>query len=157
MSFDYENPAVAQKVAEKLASFFIDTNARERGSQADQTSAFLEAQMTDARTRLEAQEKKLKDFRERNAGRLPTQMQTNMQAIQNAQLALAGDGAVAGAGSGSQAGARPPLHRRRRGRGGRRPRLRSAAAPGAPAAAERHAAAAPRSRPRTSWRRWRRA
>jgi polysaccharide chain length determinant protein (PEP-CTERM system associated) len=88
VSFDYENPAVAQKVAEKLASYFIDTNARERGSQADQTSAFLDSQMTDARTRLEAQEKKLKDFRERNAGRLPTQMQTNMQAIQNAQLAL---------------------------------------------------------------------
>ena len=88
VSFDYENPAVAQKVAEKLASFFIDTNARERGSQANQTSDFLEAQMSDARTRLEAQEKKLKDFRERNSGRLPTQVQANMQAIQNAQLAL---------------------------------------------------------------------
>ena len=88
VSFDYENPAVAQKVAEKLASFFIDTNARERGSQADQTSAFLEAQMADARTRLEAQEKKLKEFRERNSGRLPTQVQANMQAIQSAQLAL---------------------------------------------------------------------
>ena len=88
VSFDYENPAVAQKVAERLASFFIDTNASERGLQADQTSLFLESQMADARTRLEAQERKLKDFRERNAGRLPTQMQTNMQAIQNLQLAL---------------------------------------------------------------------
>jgi uncharacterized protein involved in exopolysaccharide biosynthesis len=75
-------------VAERLASFFIDTNARERGSQADQTSAFLEAQMSDARSRLEAQEKKLKAFRERNSGRLPTQMQTNMQAIQNTQMSL---------------------------------------------------------------------
>jgi polysaccharide chain length determinant protein (PEP-CTERM system associated) len=88
VSFDYEDPATAQKVVERLASFFIDTNARERGSQADQTSAFLEAQMSDARTRLEAQEQKLKDFRERNAGRLPTQMQSNMQAIQNVQLTL---------------------------------------------------------------------
>ena len=96
VSFDYENPAIAQKVAEQLASFFIDTNALERNSQADLTSDFLDAQMTDARTRLEAQEKKLKDFRERNAGRLPTQMQTNMQAIQNAQLALVSlEGAVA--------------------------------------------------------------
>jgi polysaccharide chain length determinant protein (PEP-CTERM system associated) len=88
VSFDYKDGAAAQKVVEKLASFFIDTNARERGSQADQTSAFLEAQMADARSRLEAQEKKLKTFRERNSGRLPTQMQTNMQAIQNTQLAL---------------------------------------------------------------------
>jgi polysaccharide chain length determinant protein (PEP-CTERM system associated) len=88
VTFDYEDGATAQKVVERLASFFIDTNARERGSQAEQTSSFLEAQMADARTRLEAQEQKLKDFRERNAGRLPTQMQANMQAIQSAQMAL---------------------------------------------------------------------
>jgi polysaccharide chain length determinant protein (PEP-CTERM system associated) len=88
VSFDYQDPVVAQKVVEKLATFFIDTNARERGTQADQTSEFLQAQLTDARGRLEAQEQKLKTFRERNSGRLPTQMQTNMQAIQNNQLTL---------------------------------------------------------------------
>jgi polysaccharide chain length determinant protein (PEP-CTERM system associated) len=88
VSFDYQDPVVAQKVVERLASFFIDTNARDRGTQADQTSAFLEAQLADARSRLEAQEKKLKDFRERNSGRLPTQTQTNMQGIQNAQMTL---------------------------------------------------------------------
>jgi polysaccharide chain length determinant protein (PEP-CTERM system associated) len=88
VSFDHEDPRTAQKVVEKLASFFIDTNARDRGNQADQTSEFLNAQLTDARTRLEAQEKKLERFREINAGRLPTQMQSNMQAIQNTQLAL---------------------------------------------------------------------
>jgi polysaccharide chain length determinant protein (PEP-CTERM system associated) len=88
VSFDYQDAVVAQKVVEKLSSFFIDTNARDRGTQADQTSSFLESQLADARSRLEAQEAKLKTFRERNAGRLPTQMQTNMQAIQNTQLAL---------------------------------------------------------------------
>jgi len=88
ISFDYQDPRIARDVVAKLASFFIDRNAKERGSQADQTSAFLEAQLSDARSRLEAQEKKLKTFRERNSGRLPTQMQTNMQAIQNTQMAL---------------------------------------------------------------------
>ena len=88
VSFDYQDPVVAQKVVEQLASFFINTNARDRGTQADQTSQFLEAQLADARGRLEAQDQKLKTFRERNSGRLPTQMQTNMQAIQNTQLAL---------------------------------------------------------------------
>jgi polysaccharide chain length determinant protein (PEP-CTERM system associated) len=88
VSFDYQDPVVAQKVVERLASFFIDTNARDRGTQADQTSSFLEAQLADARSRLEAQERKLKDFRERNSGRLPTQTQTNMQGIQNTQLTL---------------------------------------------------------------------
>ena len=88
VSFDYQDAVVSQKVVERLASFFIDTNARDRGTQADQTSSFLEAQLADARSRLEAQEKKLKDFRERNSGRLPTQTQTNMQGIQNTQLTL---------------------------------------------------------------------
>jgi polysaccharide chain length determinant protein (PEP-CTERM system associated) len=88
VSFDYEDAAISQKVVERLASFFIDTNARERGSQADQTSQFLEAQLADARSRLEAQEKKLEVFRQRNSGRLPTQVQANMQAIQNTQMAL---------------------------------------------------------------------
>lgn len=86
--FDHEDPRTAQKVVERLGSYFIDTNARDRGNQADQTSEFLNAQLTDARTRLEAQEKKLEHFREANSGRLPTQAQTNMQAIQNTQLAL---------------------------------------------------------------------
>lgn len=88
ISFDYADAQVSQKVVEKLASFFIDRNAVERGSQADLTSQFLDAQLGDARTRLEAQEKKLEEFRERNAGRLPTQMQTNLQAIQNTQMTL---------------------------------------------------------------------
>ena len=88
ISFDYDDPRIARDVVGRLAGFFIDQNAKERGSQADQTSAFLEAQLADARSRLEAQEKKLETFRERNAGRLPTQTQTNMQAIQNIQLAL---------------------------------------------------------------------
>jgi len=88
ISFEYDDPRIARDVVGKLAGFFIDQNAKERGSQADQTSAFLAAQLTDARSRLEAQEKKLETFRERNSGRLPTQTQTNMQAIQNTQLAL---------------------------------------------------------------------
>jgi polysaccharide chain length determinant protein (PEP-CTERM system associated) len=88
ISFDYDDPRVARDVVGRLAGFFIDRNAKERGSQADQASAFLEAQLTDARARLEAQEQKLEEFRERHWGRLPTQAQTNMQAIQNTQLTL---------------------------------------------------------------------
>lgn len=88
ISFDYGDPRLARDVAARLAGFFIDRNAQERGSQANQTSAFLEGQLADARARLEAQESKLKTFREQNSGRLPTQTQTNMQAIQNAQMAL---------------------------------------------------------------------
>jgi polysaccharide chain length determinant protein (PEP-CTERM system associated) len=88
VSFEYDNPRIARDVVAELATFFINTNAKERGAQADQTSAFLDAELATARARLEASDLKLRTFRERNSGRLPTQMQTNIQAIQTKQLAL---------------------------------------------------------------------
>lgn len=88
ISFNYSDPKIARDVVAKLASFFIDRNSTERRSQADRTSTFLDSELDDARKRLEDQEKKLKTFREKNSGRLPTQMQANMQAIQTSQLAL---------------------------------------------------------------------
>jgi len=88
VSFDYEDAAIAQKV---VNDWPVSTSIRTPASAArrpTRTSDFLEAQLADARSRLEAQETKLKVFRERNSGRLPTQTQTNMQAIQNTQMAL---------------------------------------------------------------------
>jgi polysaccharide chain length determinant protein (PEP-CTERM system associated) len=88
VAFTYSDPVVAMRVTERLASWFIDENSRLRGSLADATNEFLESQLRDAKTRLEAQEEKVKQFRERHQGSLPTQMQTNLQAIQNLQLQL---------------------------------------------------------------------
>ena len=88
VAFTYSDPVVAMRVTERLASWFIDENSRLRGSLADATNEFLESQLRDAKTRLEAQELKVKQFREQHQGSLPTQMQTNLQAIQNLQLQL---------------------------------------------------------------------
>jgi uncharacterized protein involved in exopolysaccharide biosynthesis len=52
---------------------------------ADSTNQFLQAQLEDARRRLIEHEKKLEDFRQRNAGRLPSQMQSNLQMMQSTQ------------------------------------------------------------------------
>jgi polysaccharide chain length determinant protein (PEP-CTERM system associated) len=86
--FTYGDPQTAMRVTEQLASWFIAENSRLRGMQADSTNEFLDSQLADARTRLEAQEKKLEAFRERYSGRLPSQMQTNMTAIQSTQMQL---------------------------------------------------------------------
>jgi polysaccharide chain length determinant protein (PEP-CTERM system associated) len=82
------DPQVTQKVTERLAGLFIEENLRDRGFLAEATTDFLQTQLADARTRLEAQEKKLKDFRERHSGALPSQLQSNMQAINTTQLQL---------------------------------------------------------------------
>jgi uncharacterized protein involved in exopolysaccharide biosynthesis len=73
-------------VTERLGALYIDYNARERGDLAQAAKEFLVTQLADAQARLEAQERKLQQFRERHAGRLPSQLEGNMQAIQSTQL-----------------------------------------------------------------------
>jgi polysaccharide chain length determinant protein (PEP-CTERM system associated) len=82
------NPQLAQKVTERLASLYIDENLRDRENLAESTNQFLESQLADAKRRLVEHEKKLEDYRKRYSGQLPTQMQSNLQAISNAQLQL---------------------------------------------------------------------
>jgi polysaccharide chain length determinant protein (PEP-CTERM system associated) len=88
VSFVSGEPRVAQKVAERLASLFIEENLRDREVQAEGTNQFLDSQLEEARRRLVEHEKKLEEYRRRYAGQLPTQVQTNLQAIQNVQLQL---------------------------------------------------------------------
>ena len=88
MSFTYPDPRIAAQVAQRLGSLIVDQNARDRGALVDGTNQFLESQLDSARLNLETQEQRLEQFRVRNSGRLPTQLQANMQAIQSAQLQL---------------------------------------------------------------------
>lgn len=81
-------PQTAQKVAERLASLFIEENLRDREVLAEQTNQFLEGQLEDAKRRLLEHEKKLEEYRRRFSGELPSQVDSNLQVIQNAQLQL---------------------------------------------------------------------
>jgi polysaccharide chain length determinant protein (PEP-CTERM system associated) len=83
--FAYPDPQIAMRVTERLGGLFIDVNARDRGNLAQATNSFLETQLDESRKQLEAQESRLKEFRERYAGRLPTQLDFNMSALSNAQ------------------------------------------------------------------------
>jgi polysaccharide chain length determinant protein (PEP-CTERM system associated) len=82
------NPETARKVTERLASLYIDQNMRDRASQSASTSQFLGTQLEEAKRRLIEQEKKLEAYRKGHAGQLPSQLQGNLQAIQNANLQL---------------------------------------------------------------------
>jgi polysaccharide chain length determinant protein (PEP-CTERM system associated) len=88
VSFTSTDPSMAQKVAARLASMFIDENTREREKMAEGTSVFLESQLEDAKTRLLEHEKKLEEYRLRNSGELPSQMTANLQAIQNNRMQM---------------------------------------------------------------------
>jgi polysaccharide chain length determinant protein (PEP-CTERM system associated) len=86
--FTYPDREVATRVTERLGALFINVNAQDRGDQARATSSFLQTQLAEARSRLEATEHKLEQFREKNAGRLPTQLDSNIQAIRGTQMEL---------------------------------------------------------------------
>jgi polysaccharide chain length determinant protein (PEP-CTERM system associated) len=88
VKFKYPDAGIAARVTQKLGSLFVDQNARDRGAVADATNQFLETQLAEARERLEAQERRLETFRKAHGNELPTQMQSNLQAMQSTQLQI---------------------------------------------------------------------
>jgi polysaccharide chain length determinant protein (PEP-CTERM system associated) len=88
VSYVSNDARLAQKVTERLASWAIEENQRDREHLAESTDQFLGSQLADAKRRLVEHEKKLEEYRHRYDGQLPTQLQGNLQAIANAQLQL---------------------------------------------------------------------
>jgi protein tyrosine kinase modulator len=81
-------PRTVMRVTDRLADLFKEENLRDREVMAEGTNQFLETQLADARRRLIEHEKKLEDYRLRHAGELPSQLDSNLQAMQNAQLQI---------------------------------------------------------------------
>jgi len=88
ISYVSREAKTAQKATERLASLFIEENMRDRANVAEDTNQFLDSQLKDAKRRLVDHEKKLEEYRSRFGGELPTQVASNLQAIQNAQVQL---------------------------------------------------------------------
>jgi polysaccharide chain length determinant protein (PEP-CTERM system associated) len=88
VTYSGTEPRTVMRVTERLASLFIEENLHDREVLADGTNQFLEAQLEDARRRLIEQERKLEVYRRLHSGELPSQLESNMQAIQNAQLQI---------------------------------------------------------------------
>lgn len=88
VGFESSNPRTAMQVAERLASMFVQENLQDREVLADSTTQFLQALLDDARRRLIEHEKKVEEFNRVNAGKLPSQAQSNMQMMQTTQARL---------------------------------------------------------------------
>ena len=106
ISYTGDDPRTAMRVTERLASLFIEESLRDRATLAEGTNQFLDTQLVDARNRLVEQEKRLEAYREKHAGELPSQLNSNMQAMQNLQLQLQALATLNQPGSRSSADAR---------------------------------------------------
>jgi polysaccharide biosynthesis transport protein len=86
VQYSYENRFLAQKVVADLISRFIDENQRSRGNATFLSVQFFRDQVDEAQKKLDTVESKLVDFRIKNAGRLPDEMQGNIQQLQSLSI-----------------------------------------------------------------------
>ena len=73
VSYRAFSPKVAAQVANRVGNFFITENLLEREQEANGTSQFLESQLEAAKTNLQEQEAKLREFKVTYNGELPEQ------------------------------------------------------------------------------------
>ncbi len=85
VSYKGKDPDKVWVVANALAGYFIDENLRVREARGKGTSEFLDAELNSMRERLVDVEQKLKDYRERNMGGLPEQLDSNLRILDRLQ------------------------------------------------------------------------
>lgn len=88
VSYEGKDPDKVWKIANALAGYFIDENLRVREARGVGTSEFLDAELNSMRERLVDVEQKLKDYRERNMGGLPEQLDSNLRILDRLQEQL---------------------------------------------------------------------
>jgi polysaccharide chain length determinant protein (PEP-CTERM system associated) len=88
VSFSASDPHIAQEVTSELTNLFIDENSRVREQQSEQTTEFIETQLSNARASLADQEAKVRAFQSAHEGALPTQQASNLQILSGLQAQL---------------------------------------------------------------------
>lgn len=81
ISYQASDPRTAQLVCGEITSLFINENLSDRTAAAEGTTAFLQAQLADAKAKLDDQDAQLARFQEQYAGRLPDQEAANLNML----------------------------------------------------------------------------
>jgi protein tyrosine kinase modulator len=88
LSYRGPNPQTVAVVANTLGSFYIEENLKLRERQSAGTADFLKVQLTEQRKRLDELEARVSEFKKRNLGELPQQMQANLSTLENLNVQL---------------------------------------------------------------------
>jgi polysaccharide chain length determinant protein (PEP-CTERM system associated) len=78
-------PQTAMTIANELAALYVNEDVRYREKHAVSTSEFLDTQLRDVRTRLQSQERRVAEFKERYMGELPEQREANLRTLDRLQ------------------------------------------------------------------------
>ena len=88
ISYEGEEPQTVMDVVNQLATTFIEENIKAREQQAESTSIFLSKELSDIENQLIRKEAEIKNFRERNMGKLPQQLDANLRILERLQQQL---------------------------------------------------------------------
>jgi polysaccharide chain length determinant protein (PEP-CTERM system associated) len=88
ISYEADNPTVAQQVTARVAGLYIDENLRIREERVSGTTDFLENELAKVKNQLEKQEAAIQAFKQRHMGELPEQRETNMRALEGQRMEL---------------------------------------------------------------------
>ncbi len=90
IAFQYPDRYKAQAVVSELMTRFMESMVSVTGSSSKVTSDFLKDEITQAKTELTRLDNEITQFKVQNPGRLPEELQMNMQALVGLQQQMAG-------------------------------------------------------------------
>jgi protein tyrosine kinase modulator len=88
ITYSAGSPGLAQEVNSELTSLFIDENLKFEQQMSESTNTFLQTQLTEARTKLEEQEAKVRAFKAAHFGDLPSESESNTTILSGLQSQL---------------------------------------------------------------------
>src|SRR2546425_11213011 len=88
LSYQGRDPETVARVANALASFYVEENVRLREQQAAGTAEFLRLQLAEMKRRLDGQEHRGREIPTRHRGQLPQQMAVNLAPLERLQAQL---------------------------------------------------------------------
>jgi len=82
LSYEWKDPSKVQKVANTLASLYLEQNLKDREEKARTTSTFIEAELNMLKDSIDQLETKIAEFKGKHFQALPEMSQLNFQMIQ---------------------------------------------------------------------------
>ena len=86
--YSSRDPKMAQLATSELASLFISENLEQRQERSENTTRFLQDQLDQARQKLAEQEARVREFKDKHIGELPSQTQSNLQILGGLQAQM---------------------------------------------------------------------
>src|SRR5580692_7217952 len=88
ISFKASDPRTAQLVCGEIQSLFVSENLSDRAASAAGTTAFLQGQLADAKTKLDEQDEKMRQFQQKYVGKLPGAESSNINMLSSLNTQL---------------------------------------------------------------------